>query len=232
VKVRRALLLLRVSTDDQHPENQRPELEQLAKARQLEVLEVIEEKATTRKKRPELERILQDAHRGRFDVLVVWALDRLGRSMVGNLQLVRELAAAGVQVISHRESWLDLNPESPVRPLLIAIFSWVAEQERRRLGERVIAGLDRVRAQGFKLGRPTARVDVARARQLLDGPPPRKMGDVAGELDVSVRTLRRALAVKREAPKTHSELVEPGQKPLAENAPQPTEIAATDQPGQ
>ena len=74
------------------------------------------------------------ARRAGFDALIVWAIDRFGRSMVGNLTDVLELDRLGVQVVSVRESWLDTG--SPVRNLLIAIFSWVAEQERTRLVER------------------------------------------------------------------------------------------------
>jgi len=63
---------------------------------------------------------MADAHAGRFDVVIVWALDRLGRSMVGNLATVPELEAPGVQVISAREAWPDMG--GPVRSLLIAVF--------------------------------------------------------------------------------------------------------------
>jgi DNA invertase Pin-like site-specific DNA recombinase len=98
--------------------------------------------------------MLKDARRGKFQVLVVWALDRFGRSMVGNLRDVLELDRLGVQVVSVRESWLDTG--SPVRTLLIAIFSWVAEQERSRLIERTKAGVAAARRRGARLGRPRA----------------------------------------------------------------------------
>jgi DNA invertase Pin-like site-specific DNA recombinase len=68
--------------------------------------------------RPVFDRMVRDAHQGAFDVLVVWALDRFGRSMVGNLQAVLDLDRCGVQVVSVREPWLDTG--SAVRPLLIA----------------------------------------------------------------------------------------------------------------
>src|SRR5271169_1665978 len=110
--------------------------------------------------------MMRDAHQGAFDVLVVWALDRFGRSMVGNLQAVLELDRCGVQVVSVRETWLDTG--SAVRPLLIAIFGWVAEQERATIVARTKAGLERARRDGVRLGRPAREVDVRRARALLE----------------------------------------------------------------
>jgi DNA invertase Pin-like site-specific DNA recombinase len=133
---------------------------------------------------------MHDAHQGQFDVLVVWALDRFGRSMVGNMQAVLDLDRCGVQVVSVREEWLDTS--GPVRSLLIAIFGWVAEQERVRLSERTKAGIERARRQGVHVGRPVVRVDVERALELkAQGLP---LHDVARRLRVSPATLKRALA--------------------------------------
>ncbi len=83
-----AAIYLRVSKTDgsQSLDNQRPEVEQLARARGLHVAHVYEEQQSAAKHRPEYEAMLKDAKRGKFGVLVVWALDRFGRSMVGNLQ--------------------------------------------------------------------------------------------------------------------------------------------------
>jgi putative DNA-invertase from lambdoid prophage Rac len=72
--------------------------------------------------------------------------------MVKSIETVLELDRVGVRVLSVRESWLDTD--SPVRPLLVAIFGWVAEQERTRLIERTRAGLERAKRQGVRLGRP------------------------------------------------------------------------------
>lgn len=106
--------------------------------------------------------MIEAAHRGAFEVLLVWSLDRLGRSMTGNLvEAVLELDRYGVAVMSVREPWLDTG--GPVRPLLIAIFGWVAEQERAQIAERTKAGLARARKKGVQLGRPKRRVDKRRA---------------------------------------------------------------------
>jgi putative DNA-invertase from lambdoid prophage Rac len=133
--------------------------------------------------------MLKDARRGKFQVLVVWALDRFGRSMVGNLQDVLELDRIGVQVVSVRETWLDTG--SPVRTLLIAIFSWVAEQERSRLIERTKAGVAAARKRGTRLGRPRARVDRDRLHELrAQGWSVRK---IAKTLGVGSSTVQRRL---------------------------------------
>ncbi len=153
----RAALYLRVSSDTQTTECQRPDVERLAGARGLQVITVYEEQASAAKKRPEYDKMMRDAKRGVFDVLVVWALDRFGRSMTGNLADVLEMDRIGVQVVSVRETWLDTG--GPVRNLLIAIFSWVAEQERSRLVERTKAGLAAARRRGARIGRPRARLD-------------------------------------------------------------------------
>lgn len=146
-----AALYIRVSTDKQTVENQLAELRQLAAARGYEPV-IYEEVESAAKARPVLDRMLADARAGRVRAILVWALDRLHRSMVGSIQTVLECDRLGVPVISLREPWLDTA--GPVRPLLIAIFGWVAEQERSRLIERTKAGLERARRQGTRLGRP------------------------------------------------------------------------------
>lgn len=186
----RAALYFRVSTDRQTTANQVPEVEQLARARGHEVAKVYEEQASAVKNRPAYAQMMKDAKRGAFDVLVVWSLDRLGRSMTGNLADVLELDRIGVTVVSVRETWLDTG--SPVRSLLIAIFSWVAEQERNRLIERTKAGLERARRQGVRLGRPRVRVDLDRVEELrTKGIPLRQ---IAKDMGVGYGTLCRALA--------------------------------------
>jgi DNA invertase Pin-like site-specific DNA recombinase len=158
-------LYLRVSTDRQSTENQRPECERLARQRGDPVC-VYEEQASAAKRRPAFETMMADAKRGAFDVLVIWALDRFGRSMVGNLQDVVELDRIGVQLVSVRESWLDTS--GPARGLLVAVFSWCAEQERARLIERTLAGMDRAKREGKQIGRPRrlGRLDVERMRSM------------------------------------------------------------------
>jgi putative DNA-invertase from lambdoid prophage Rac len=187
---KRAALYLRVSTGMQETENQRPDILQVVRTRGLEIVQIFDEKMSAAKERPEFKKMLLAAHRGSFDCLVIWSLDRFGRSMVGNLQAVIELDRIGVQVISVREQWLDTS--GPVRSLLIAIFSWVAEQERLRISERTKAGLERARRQGKQIGRPKATINMPVALALRDrGLSIRQM---ARELKIGASTLHRLLA--------------------------------------
>lgn len=178
-----AALYIRVSTDRQNGENQVAELRQLALARGYEPV-LYEEVESAAKARPVMDRMLADARAGRIRAILVWALDRLHRSMVGSIQTVLECDRLGVPVVSLREPWLDTA--GPVRPLLIAIFGWVAEQERGRLIERTKAGLARARAQGKRLGRPPASpLKVAAAVQRV-------------RAGVSIRFAAKAVGVNRE----------------------------------
>ena len=165
--MKRVAIYMRVSKSDgsQTVDNQRPECERAA-ALYGSVVKVYEEQVSAGAvRRPAYDAMMADAKAGAFDVLVVWAIDRFGRSLLHNINDITALDALGVGLVSIREAWL--NTVGPVRGLLIAIFSWVAEQERARLIERTTAGLRRAKAAGTPLGRPTRDVDVVRAKLAL-----------------------------------------------------------------
>jgi len=193
---RRAALYLRVSTapTSRPPTTSGPSLA-LARQHGFNIEAIYDDTASAVKQRPGFDRMLLDAHRGKFDVLLVWSLDRLGRSMSGNLQTVLELDRLGVQVLSVRESFLDTS--GPVRPLLIAIFGWVAQQERERLIERTKAGLERARRQGKRIGRPRVLVDLTRALAMQgEG---KSIREIAMKLGVGAATVHRALGTREQA---------------------------------
>ena len=125
-----AALYVRVSTDRQSVDNQLAEVRRLAVARGYEPV-VYEEVESAAKARPVFDQMIADVRAGRVGAVAVWALDRLHRSMTGAITTVLDLDRLGVPVLSVREGWLDTG--GPVRPLLVAIFGWVAEQERARL---------------------------------------------------------------------------------------------------
>ncbi len=192
-----AALYVRVSTDKQTVENQIAELRQLAAARGFETV-IYEEVESAAKARPVMERMIADARAGRVRAILVWALDRLHRSMIGSIQTVLECDRIGVPVISVREPWLDTS--GPVRPLLVAIFGWVAEQERARLIERTKAGIERARRGGKRIGRPPASpVLLSAAADLVEAGA--SVSEAARRKGVKRTTLRRFL-VSREASKT------------------------------
>ena len=185
MKAKRAILYVRVSTGEQTNENQAHELAKLAAQRGWLVIGRIEETVSgAAAARPGLARVLELAHKGAVDVVAVWALDRIGRSMHATIRTVLELERAGVELVSMREAWLDTS--GPVRSLLVAIFGWVAQQEREQLSARTRAGLERAKRSGAKLGRPTRMPHETAARALL-------------EQGKSVRTVARELGVTRGA---------------------------------
>jgi putative DNA-invertase from lambdoid prophage Rac len=186
---KRAAFYLRVSTEEQTTANQLPGLEQMARQRGLELVTVYQEKESAAADRPEFARMMKDAHRGEFDTLIIWAVDRFGRSMAGNVQDVLALDRRGVNVISYSETWLELA--GPMRGVILAFMSWVAESERTRLIERTKAGQARARAEGKQIGRPRKPVNVKIARSMLAGGAKRR--SVALALGVSIASLERAL---------------------------------------
>lgn len=184
-----AALYFRTSTDRQHLANQRPEVEALAAARGFEVVAVYEEQESAVKHRPAYERMMADARRGRFKVIVCWSLDRLGRGF-GCFDAFRDLARFGVRVASVREPWTEAD--GPALELLVAVMSWVSGFERQRLVERIHAGLDRARREGTRLGRtPASPLKLAAgAARVAEGASVRAAARAVG---LGAETLRRHL---------------------------------------
>ncbi len=160
-----AALYVRVSTKEQTTATQEHELRRWADRLGLAVARVYADTASgTRSDRAALAEVLAAAHRREFDVLLIWSLDRLSREGIGPMtRYVERLRAAGVRVQSHQEPWLDTG--GAVGDLLLAIFSWIGEQERRRIGERVRAGQARARTQGVRFGRKPRLVDLEELRR-------------------------------------------------------------------
>jgi len=147
----RAALYARVSTADQEPENQLAELRRYCEARGWSVVEFVDRGVSGAKEsRPALDAMIAGAKRRKFDVLVCWRLDRLGRNLRHLILLLDELQALGVSFVSLGES---IDATTPAGKLSLHILGAMADFERSRIAERVRAGLARVRAQGKRLGR-------------------------------------------------------------------------------
>jgi DNA invertase Pin-like site-specific DNA recombinase len=142
-----AAIWVRVSTDRQHEDNQIPGLERLCQQRGWEITrryEIADASAYKGEHRQALQRMLEDAHRGEFSVLVVWAVDRLCRQGIKELlRLIRQLRERNVSLVSHQEPWL--NGTDSTTELLAAVAAWVATQESVRRSERIRAGLARAK---------------------------------------------------------------------------------------
>lgn len=152
----------RVSKNDatQNPINQLGALRDYAKALGGDVVaEYIDQSSGGNCDREGFLQMLSDADKRKFDLLLIWALDRLSREGIHNtLGYLERLKRNNVAIKSLQESWLDTR-DSGLGQLLIAIFSWVANQERQRIAERTKAGLERARREGKRLGRPVGSKD-------------------------------------------------------------------------
>jgi len=189
----RAALYARVSTTG-HGQDvglQLDELRQVAQQRGLVLAgEYIDQGVSGIKvSRPGLDRMLADAQAGRFDLLLVWKLDRLGRSLQHVLTVLDTLNAAGVGFASIRDAGIDTT--SPSGRLLLQILAAFAQFECDLIQERVVAGVRRAQAAGKHCGRPRKEIDLRPALALLkEG---RGLKDVAKILKVPRATLRRRL---------------------------------------
>lgn len=187
----RAALYVRVSTADQNVENQLADLRRMAQQRGWEIVGTFADTTSGAKdSRPALSDLQTAIRQGRVDLVAFWSLDRLGRSLTHLLATLTAWQAQNVAVVSYREAEIDTS--TPAGRLMCAVFGAFAEFERGRLKERVHAGLARARARGVQLGRPAERVDLRRARELLDQGA--TLADVARTVGVSPRTLKRRLA--------------------------------------
>jgi DNA invertase Pin-like site-specific DNA recombinase len=167
----RACLWLRVSTDSkgQDPELQRADLEGVCEQRCWQIVKVyeVEESAFGRTPRQQFQAMLEDARRGKFDILVAWSLDRFSRE--GEWSVSRIMAALqdwNVRFYSYNEPFLDTT--GPFAGFLIPLFAWLARQESIRKGKAVKLGMDKARAKGKAIGRPVVvdRVDAGLVVQL------------------------------------------------------------------
>lgn len=158
----RVALYARVSTVDQDPQLQLDELRELARQRGWSPTEYIDHGVSgARMKRPGLDRLLEDARRGRLDLVVVWKLDRLGRSMIDLVHILASLEGWRVGFLSVRDPGLDTT--TALGRLLFQLVAAFAQFERDLIRERTCAGLARARARGVQLGRPGAVITEAEA---------------------------------------------------------------------
>lgn len=164
---KRAALYLRVSTDKQTVANQREALSAIAAQRGWQIVAEYNDAgisgAKGRDDRPSLDKALKDATRARYDVLMVWAIDRLGRSLQDLLATMQTLEASKVDLFIDRQA---LDTTTPTGKLMFQMCGAFAEFERAMIVQRVNAGLARARKAGVRLGRPevdTKQVDRARA---------------------------------------------------------------------
>jgi DNA invertase Pin-like site-specific DNA recombinase len=185
----RAALYMRVSTVDQHPETQLHDLRAMAAQRGFEVVaEFTDRISGVKARRPGLDALMRDARRGRFDVVLTWACDRIARSTRHLLEVLDELNRLGVQFVSFREA---LDTAGPLGRAVVVIIGAIAELERSLIVERVRSGMRRARLEGQRIGRPP--VDLDRAAILRDRQRGQSLGELARTYRVSRTTVHRVL---------------------------------------
>src|SRR5271166_1599642 len=182
----------RVSTlNNQDPEMQLAELREYAGRRGWQVVEEFTDQGVSgcKESRPALNRLMADACRRRFDAILVWKIDRFGRSLKHLVNALAELAALGVSFISLRDN-LDLS--TPSGRLMFQIIGAMAEFERALIQERVRAGLRNARAKGRKFGRPRVIVDAPRIASLrAQG---RSWSQITAEMKIGKGSAQRSVA--------------------------------------
>lgn len=163
--MKRAALYLRVSTDEQSCDMQERDLLRLAEQRGLTVDKIYRDEGWSGAKasRPAFDEMLRDAKRGRFDVLLCWKLDRIGRSLSNLLRLLEDLRAWNVGLISYSES-LDLD--SPSGRLMYQLIGAFSEYEREIIRSRVKSGMAAARKRGVHIGRKRVAVDTSEVKRL------------------------------------------------------------------
>ena len=186
----RAALYARVSTaNGQDPTTQTRELREYCQRRGWNVVgEYVDAGISgAREKRPQLDKLLADARRRRFDAVVVWRYDRFARSLRQLVNALEEFRALGIDFVSLREG---VDTSTPNGRLVFGIFASIAEFERELIRDRVRAGLRNARAKGKRLGRPRAIVDAAQVAALRRGGA--SWAAIGARLGVSRGTVRGA----------------------------------------
>ena len=198
--MKRAALYTRVSTLDQNLQTQLLDLRQMASQRGLEIVQEYQDKISGAKaRRPGLDQLMADARRGRFDVVLIWAFDRIARSVVHFLQVLDELNHLGIEFVSFREQ---IDTGGPLGRAIVTIVSAVAELERSLIVERVRAGMRRARLEGQRLGRRP--LDLDREAILRDRRHGQSLGQLAHTYRASRTTIHRVLHEHAAQPQEHT----------------------------
>lgn len=212
-RLQRACLWLRVSTNKgQDPELQRADLERVCEQRGWPVVEIyiVDESAFGKEARLKFRAMLEDARKGKFDIIVVWSLDRFSRE--GEWSVSRIMASLqdwNVQFYSYNEPFLDTT--GPFAGFLIPLFAWLARQDSLKKGEPVKLGMDKARSKGKPIGRPIVvdRLDTELVVSLREAGKswaeiaeahPEVKSSSGRRVRPSVGSIRRALASAKQTP--------------------------------
>jgi DNA invertase Pin-like site-specific DNA recombinase len=198
--MKRVALYVRVSGLDQHPETQLLDLRQIAAQRGYEIVQEYTDRIGGAKaRRPGLDELMRDARRKHFDLVLVWAFDRIARSVVHFLQILDELNHRGIEFVSYREN---VDTTGPLGRAIVVIVGAIAELERNLIVERVRAGMRRAKLEGRHIGRRPLQLD--RDAILRDRQRGLSLGQIAKAHRISRATVHK---VVHEQPSTSTEQV-------------------------
>jgi DNA invertase Pin-like site-specific DNA recombinase len=187
--MKRAVLYMRVSTVDQHPESQLHDLRQMAAQRGYTIVhEYTDRISGVKAKRPGLDALMDDGRHGRFDVALVWASDRIARSVKHFLEVLDELNRLEIEYVSFREN---IDTGGPLGRAMVVIIGAIAELERNLIIERVRAGMRRARLEGRQIGRRPLILDHAAIQS--DRSQGQSLRQIARGHRISAATVQRVL---------------------------------------
>ena len=192
--MKRAVLYLRVSTIDQTTANQERELQAIASRMGWEIGKVYKDHgisgAKGREKRPAFDAMCRDTAKRKFDIVMAWSVDRLGRSLQDLVGFLSELHALRIDLFLHQQG---LDTTTPAGKALFQMMGVFAEFERAILQERVRAGLTRARAEGKRLGRPPIPPELENRIRAALNKPGRTEGvrKIAARFGVNPKTVQR-----------------------------------------
>ena len=160
----RAAIYIRISTGDQNPALQRDELPAYCARRGWKVIEIYEDRMSGgQDRRPQLDRLMADARRRKFDVVICWRFDRFARSTSHLLRALEEFQSLGIDFVSLQEA---IDTSTPAGKMVFTVLGAVAELERSIITERVKAGQRAAKRRGVRFGRPSVEVDIKRVERL------------------------------------------------------------------
>ena len=165
------------------------DLRQMAGQRSLEIVhEYSDQISGAKARRPGLDQLLADARRGRFDVVMTWACDRIARSTRHFLEVLDELGRLNIEFVSFREQ---IDTGGPLGRAIVVIIGAIAELERSLIVERVRSGMRRARLEGQHIGRPA--LDLDRQAIVRDRQHGQSLGQIARAHRISRATLHRVI---------------------------------------
>ena len=187
----------RVSTKDQTTDNQVEQLQQVAAKAGWAVSAVYADVVSGskgREQRPELDAMLKAVTRREIDRVMVWSVDRLGRSLQHLVSTMQDISGAGADLYLHQQA---IDTSTPSGKALFQMCGVFAEFEREMIRERVKAGLERTKAKGTRLGRPTiAPMKMRKVKQMKQDDPSLSVRKIAKTMQLSPTSVQNILAVQ------------------------------------